>query len=127
MGNEYVPQQTDYAGWRLRVSEDSHGQHKWAYLPEGQAREAWPQNKVDKYWLGLDVVGSGPHQLARMLAHPRHRAHHSWTNPKHLSKLPEMEFDSSASFRARTATLRPSMEVSESLFHLHAMFKSFKS
>ena len=56
----YVPAQTDYAGWRLKVGEDSHGQHKWVYLPEGEARDAWPQNKVDKYWLGLDVVSLRP-------------------------------------------------------------------
>ncbi|ORX40148.1 terpenoid cyclases/protein prenyltransferase alpha-alpha toroid [Kockovaella imperatae] len=53
--SSYTPRKTDYAGWRLKVSEDSHGQHKWVYLPEGEARDAWPQNKIDKYWLGLEV------------------------------------------------------------------------
>lgn len=42
---------TDPAGWRLKVSEDSHGQHKWLYLPPEQ-RDAWPQTAVDKYSMG---------------------------------------------------------------------------
>jgi hypothetical protein len=44
------------AGWRIKVGEDNHGQHKWLYLPEGPARDAWPQTMEDKYWLGLEVV-----------------------------------------------------------------------
>jgi len=47
---------TDLAGWRLQIGEDSHGQQKWVYLPEGPARDAWPQNKVDRYWIGLNIV-----------------------------------------------------------------------
>ena len=46
---------TDPLGWRLIISEDSHGQQKWKYLPEGPARDAWPQDQVAKYALGLDV------------------------------------------------------------------------
>jgi hypothetical protein len=46
---------TDPAGWRLKVSEDSHGQHKWVYLPPGLP-ETWPQNAVDKYCQGVDPV-----------------------------------------------------------------------
>jgi len=49
-------EKTDPLGWRLKVSEDHHGQHKWVYLPAGPERDAWPQNKVDKYWTGMDVV-----------------------------------------------------------------------
>jgi lanosterol synthase len=52
----YKPQQTDPFGWRLKVSEDAHGQHKWVYLPPGPARDAWPQNKIDKYWTGMEMV-----------------------------------------------------------------------
>jgi lanosterol synthase len=37
------------------ISEDSHGQQKWKYLPEGPARENWKQSKVAKYAIGLDV------------------------------------------------------------------------
>lgn len=48
--------QTDPAGWRLKVGEDSHGQHKWVYLPPGPERDAWPQNAVDKYSIGLPTV-----------------------------------------------------------------------
>ncbi|BEI79554.1 hypothetical protein CcaverHIS002_0100830 [Cutaneotrichosporon cavernicola] len=44
---------TDPAGWRLKVGEDSHGQHKWVYLPPGPQRDAWPQTVVDKYSMGL--------------------------------------------------------------------------
>jgi hypothetical protein len=51
-----LPKQ-DLEGWRLVVGEDSHGQHKWVYLPEGDPqRLAMPQTKEDKYWLGLDIV-----------------------------------------------------------------------
>jgi len=54
------PARTDPEGWRLKIGEDSHGQQKWVYLPEGPARETWPQAKVDRYALGLDVVGGVP-------------------------------------------------------------------
>ncbi|KAJ9110722.1 hypothetical protein QFC20_002763 [Naganishia adeliensis] len=47
---------TDPLGWRLLVSQDSHGQHKWVYLPPADTRrETWPQSPVDKYWLGLET------------------------------------------------------------------------
>ena len=51
-----MPDRTDLEGWRLKVSEDSHGQHKWVYLPQGPARDAWPQTKVDRYSIGLDIA-----------------------------------------------------------------------
>lgn len=51
---------TDLLGWRLKVGEDSHGQHKWVYLPGGPARDTWPQSKVDKYAIGLDIVRQHP-------------------------------------------------------------------
>lgn len=47
---------TDPDGWRLKVSEDSHGQHKWVYLQPGPQRDAWPQNTVDRYSQGLETV-----------------------------------------------------------------------
>lgn len=47
---------TDPAGWRLKVSEDSHGQHKWVYLAPGAAREQWPQTATDLYSMGLPPV-----------------------------------------------------------------------
>jgi lanosterol synthase len=49
---------TDPAGWRLKVSEDSHGQHKWVYLRTAAERKAWPQRVVDKYSMGLPTVSS---------------------------------------------------------------------
>lgn len=55
--NEYPYERTDLEGWRLVVSEDSHGQHKWVYLPPGDdRRKTWKQSKAAKYWLGLDLV-----------------------------------------------------------------------
>ncbi len=49
--------QTDPLGWRLLVGQDSHGQHKWVYLPVGdKRREKWKQDREEKYWLGIDVV-----------------------------------------------------------------------
>ena len=51
---------TDLAGWRLQVSQDSHGQHKWVYLAEDDPRrQSWVQNEGTRYWLGLDLVGGG--------------------------------------------------------------------
>jgi hypothetical protein len=48
---------TDLAGWRLQVSQDSHGQHKWVYLAEDDPRrQSWVQNEGTRYWLGLDLV-----------------------------------------------------------------------
>ena len=52
----YTPEQTDPLGWRLKVSEQSHGQHKWVYLAPGPSRDAWPQDKASKYWSGMEVV-----------------------------------------------------------------------
>lgn len=52
----YPMPRTDLYGWRLKVGDDNHGQHKWMYLPEGPARDAWPQTKMDKYAIGLEMV-----------------------------------------------------------------------
>ncbi|KAJ2919534.1 hypothetical protein MD484_g877, partial [Candolleomyces efflorescens] len=42
---------TDYTRWRLKVSDG--GRHIWHYLKTDDEVAAWPQNTVDKYWLGL--------------------------------------------------------------------------
>jgi lanosterol synthase len=52
----YTPPATDPLGWRLVISEDSHGQQKWRYLPPGAQRDEIPQDQVTKYALGLEVV-----------------------------------------------------------------------
>ena len=52
----YQVKRTDPLGWRLKVSEQSHGQHKWVYLPPGQVREEWPQDLASKYWSGMPLV-----------------------------------------------------------------------
>jgi hypothetical protein len=51
----YTPPATDPLGWRLIISEDSHGQQKWRYLPPGAQRDEIPQDQVTKYALGLEV------------------------------------------------------------------------
>jgi len=56
MTAQFTPKRSDPLGWRLKVGEQSHGQHKWVYLPPGEAREAWPQDKASKYWTGMDIV-----------------------------------------------------------------------
>jgi hypothetical protein len=56
MATIYQTPRSDPDGWRLVVGEDSHGQQKWVYLPEGPARKNWKQNKETKYWMGLDIV-----------------------------------------------------------------------
>jgi hypothetical protein len=50
---------TDYSKWRLLVSES--GRHTWHYLKTDEECEKWPQNSVDKFWLGLDLVRSRIH------------------------------------------------------------------
>lgn len=53
----YPYDQTDLEGWRLIVSEDSHGQHKWVYLDEQDSRRGtWKQTQEARYWLGLQLV-----------------------------------------------------------------------
>ncbi|EMD38881.1 hypothetical protein CERSUDRAFT_112601 [Gelatoporia subvermispora B] len=44
---------TDYSRWRLRVSND--GRHTWDYLETDEEVQAWPQQDLDKYWLGLPL------------------------------------------------------------------------
>ncbi|KAJ7035653.1 terpenoid cyclases/protein prenyltransferase alpha-alpha toroid [Mycena alexandri] len=44
---------TDYNRWRLLVSEG--GRHTWHYLKTDEECAKWPQNSVDKFWLGLDL------------------------------------------------------------------------
>ena len=50
-GNEEF---TDYNRWRLLVNDG--GRHTWHYLNTDEECAQWPQNSVDKYWLGLPVV-----------------------------------------------------------------------
>lgn len=45
---------TDYSRWRLLVNDG--GRHTWHYLQTDEECARWPQNSVDKYWLGLPVV-----------------------------------------------------------------------
>lgn len=45
---------TDYSRWRLLVSDG--GRHTWHYLRTDAELADWPQNAVDKFWLGLDTA-----------------------------------------------------------------------
>jgi lanosterol synthase len=45
---------TDYSRWRLKVSDG--GRHTWHYLHTDEECEQWPQNTIDRYWLGLPTV-----------------------------------------------------------------------
>jgi hypothetical protein len=45
---------TDYTRWRLKA--DDGGRHVWYYLDTEEQAKKWPQNTVDKYWLGLPTV-----------------------------------------------------------------------
>ncbi|TFK39425.1 terpenoid cyclases/protein prenyltransferase alpha-alpha toroid [Crucibulum laeve] len=42
---------TDYSRWRLLSSEG--GRHTWHYLKTDEELKEWPQNTVDKFWLGM--------------------------------------------------------------------------
>ena len=45
---------TDYKRWRLLVNDG--GRHTWHYLRTDEEVENWPQNEVDRFWLGLKTV-----------------------------------------------------------------------
>jgi hypothetical protein len=45
---------TDYSRWRLLVNDG--GRHTWHYLQTNEECERWPQNDVDKYWIGIPLV-----------------------------------------------------------------------
>jgi lanosterol synthase len=47
---------TDYTRWRLLVNDG--GRHVWKYLKSDEEVSLWPQNTVDKHWLGLPLVRS---------------------------------------------------------------------
>ncbi|RDB23551.1 Lanosterol synthase [Hypsizygus marmoreus] len=44
---------SDYSRWRLLVNDG--GRHTWHYLKTDKECEEWPQNSVDKFWLGMDL------------------------------------------------------------------------
>jgi hypothetical protein len=45
---------TDYSRWRLLVNDG--GRHTWHYLKTEEQCAQWPQNYVDKFWLGMETV-----------------------------------------------------------------------
>ena len=49
---------TDYSRWRLLVNDG--GRHTWHYLRTDEELERWPQNEVDRFWLGLKTVSGLP-------------------------------------------------------------------
>lgn len=124
---------TDLLGWRLKIGEDNHGQHKWVYLPDGPAREAWPQTKMDKYAIGLEMVRLSPaYQFCgtrRKPALPNHacsgwkltcgRTCRTWGKRRHRSKRLEMGCGSIKSCKRTMGTLRLNMEVCRFQGHLH--------
>ncbi|KAI6112730.1 terpenoid cyclases/protein prenyltransferase alpha-alpha toroid [Pisolithus sp. B1] len=44
---------TDYSRWRLLVNDG--GRHTWRYMRTDEECKDWPQNEVDKYWLGIPL------------------------------------------------------------------------
>ena len=46
---------TDYNRWRLLVNDG--GRHTWHYLETDEECEKWPMNDVDKFWMGIPLVG----------------------------------------------------------------------
>ncbi|KIK19194.1 hypothetical protein PISMIDRAFT_76839, partial [Pisolithus microcarpus 441] len=44
---------TDYSRWRLLVNDG--GRHTWRYMRTDEECQDWPQNEVDKYWLGIPL------------------------------------------------------------------------
>ena len=45
---------TDYTRWRLLVNDG--GRHTWHYLRTDEEVARWPQNEVDRFWLGMKTV-----------------------------------------------------------------------
>ena len=54
---------TDLSRWRLLVNDG--GRHTWHYLQTEEELANWPQNEIDKFWLGLETarIISYPHEL----------------------------------------------------------------
>lgn len=50
---------TDYSRWRLLVTDG--GRHTWHYLKTDEECVEWPQNSVDKFWLGMKTVRCDSH------------------------------------------------------------------
>lgn len=48
---------TDYSRWRLLVKDG--GRHTWHYLNTDEECAKWPQNSIDKFWLGMETVREG--------------------------------------------------------------------
>jgi hypothetical protein len=95
---------TDPLGWRLLVSQDSHGQHKWVYLPPGDERRGtWPQTAVDKYWLGLETVSMPLSDRFRVLMY-RGRARETCQRPRHRKRPLRMGSNSTNRFSPPTDT-----------------------
>ncbi|KAM6496850.1 Terpenoid cyclases/protein prenyltransferase alpha-alpha toroid [Amanita muscaria] len=44
---------TDYSRWRLLVNDG--GRQTWHYLRTDEECDQWPQNSIDRFWLGLDT------------------------------------------------------------------------
>ena len=89
---------TDIHGWRLFVSEDSHGQHKWVYLPADDPRRAsWPQSTVDKYWLGLETVRCASLSVGQGCADTERRAQKSF----HMQRIRKRRRAMGLSFTSR--------------------------
>ena len=56
---------TDYSRWRLLVNDG--GRHTWHYLHTDEEVANWPQNEVDRFWLGLKTVSLSEHMLVTRL------------------------------------------------------------
>ncbi|KAF9054597.1 terpenoid cyclases/protein prenyltransferase alpha-alpha toroid [Panaeolus papilionaceus] len=52
--NDYSKPFTDYSRWRLLVNDG--GRHTWHYMKTDEEMQSWPQNEVDRFWLGLKTT-----------------------------------------------------------------------
>ena len=52
---------TDYSRWRMK---DDRGTQTWHYLETDEEVEAWPQSTADKWYLGMDTVGTPLRSMA---------------------------------------------------------------
>lgn len=48
-----LEESTDIRRWRLA---DDRGRHTWHYMSTDEGAKSWPQNTIDRYHLGLELV-----------------------------------------------------------------------
>lgn len=81
---------TDLRRWRLA---DDRGRQTWHYMSTDEGAKSWPQNTIDKYHLGLEVVRTiASDRVALDADRARDRICQACHELLHLWHLPSMPY-----------------------------------